>query len=537
MASNYIPDNIDAVLCISSVVELRAYLELYTINWGQLSKYKKKDSDFPLFELLEKIDGETLGERAYRLLYPAPSCRTCQSKSAIFYNWQRGYSQYCGKKCMAGDADLNQRTTAARTSTMLERYGVATSLQSRELKKKIESTNIEKYGHALPIMNSDVHARQQSTLLARYGVCVPSKNKDIAIKSGDAKRKSTWDNRILSLRDSVEYIDERSFNNREDRSWKCVKCSNIFTHNWDATQRNPICRNCTPMIKGSSIFEQEIYDFICANYGMTVERNKRFYYGSRYFELDIFIPELNFGVEFNGLYWHSELSGKDRNYHKVKKEFFNELNIRSAFIFEHEWINNSAICKSMILHKLGISTASIYARSCSIISPDKSNVVEFLKSNHISGYADHSIAYALSYNGELVALATFKVDRFGQDKSIYELIRFCTRAGYSVPGALSKLINKFQRDHKKMVKTFCDLRWGDGQSYIKSGFKRVKITSPCCWYFDKHNVVYHRSIFQKKKLLSILDLEDSSETEWQLAQRLNLNRFWDCGSIVLHKEA
>jgi len=35
-------------------------------------------------------------------------------------------------------------------------------------------------------------------------------------------------------------------------------------------------------------------------------------------ELDIVIPSKGIAIEFNGLYWHSEASGKDRNYHLDK---------------------------------------------------------------------------------------------------------------------------------------------------------------------------------------------------------------------------
>lgn len=437
---------------------------------------------------------------------------------------------------MHADADLQCRIAETRAGVMLEKYGAPTSMQSPELKKKIQSTMIDRYGSISPMGDAGVQGRQQASLFARYGVTIPAKNADIAKKSGVAKKKSTWDARVLSLADSFKYIDEQPFDNKADRLWQCLSCSSTFTHNWDATQRNPVCRSCQPMTRGTSIFEQEIYDFLSSNCNLTIERNRRFYYGRQYYELDIFIPELNFGIEFNGLYWHSELAGKDKNYHKTKKEFFDASKIRVLFIFEHEWVKNSSICKSMILHKLGLSLSRIGARDCTVIPLDKNVAADFVKSNHIAGYASHSIAYGLEYNNKLVAVATFKVDRFGKDKSVYELIRFCTAAGYSISGALSRLISRFQADYKKPVKTFCDLRWGDGQSYIKSGFKCVKITLPCCWYFDKYDVVYHRSVFQKKKLLSILDMTDSTYTEWQLAQKLNLNRFWDCGNMVLYKE-
>lgn len=62
-------------------------------------------------------------------------------------------------------------------------------------------------------------------------------------------------------------------------------------------------------------------------------------------EIDIFIPELNIGFEYNGLYWHSK---KDELYHLKKLEKCNEKEIRLYSFFEDEWIYKRDIVKSYI---------------------------------------------------------------------------------------------------------------------------------------------------------------------------------------------
>lgn len=72
------------------------------------------------------------------------------------------------------------------------------------------------------------------------------------------------------------------------------------------------------------------------------------------FQLDVFIPEINKGVEFNGEYWHSEegLSvGRPKwkkedlkNYHKIKQCFFNKLGIKYIDIWQKDWTQNKNKC-------------------------------------------------------------------------------------------------------------------------------------------------------------------------------------------------
>jgi hypothetical protein len=291
------------------------------------------------------------------------------------------------------------------------------------------------------------------------------------------------------------------------------------------------------MIKGTSKFETEILKFLELNNVSNISSNIRFQKkDSGYFELDIFLPDKNIGIEYNGLYWHSELAGKNRNYHSEKYNFFKDRGIKLISIFEHKWLNKRDICESMLMHKLGLTNQTIFARKCSIVDVVRDEANKFIDTNHISGNSLFSTAIGLKYNNEIVAIATFRKDRFSANKSAFELIRFCTKRGISVVGGLDKLISNFQKRVNADIKTFCDLTWGDGNGYLKSGFKLIKTLPPCCWYFDKHGTVSHRSKFQKKTLLKMLSLEESTKTEWQLARELNLNRFWDCGNLSFIKK-
>lgn len=74
------------------------------------------------------------------------------------------------------------------------------------------------------------------------------------------------------------------------------------------------------------------------------------------FMLDLFIPNLNKGIEFDGTYWHSfpaQFNSKNRrgwpiddikNYQKIKDAFFNKLGIEVLHISEEDWIKDSQMC-------------------------------------------------------------------------------------------------------------------------------------------------------------------------------------------------
>ena len=58
--------------------------------------------------------------------------------------------------------------------------------------------------------------------------------------------------------------------------------------------------------------QKEILDYIKELGFNVINNHKKSLNGV---EIDIFIPELNIGFEYNGLFWHSEKMGKDKNYH------------------------------------------------------------------------------------------------------------------------------------------------------------------------------------------------------------------------------
>jgi len=77
------------------------------------------------------------------------------------------------------------------------------------------------------------------------------------------------------------------------------------------------------------------------------------------------LPELNIGIEYNGLYWHSE-QNKEKEYHYNKWKLCNDKGIQLITIWEDDWNYKKDIVKSIIKNKLKLNNIKIYARKCKI---------------------------------------------------------------------------------------------------------------------------------------------------------------------------
>jgi len=249
-------------------------------------------------------------------------------------------------------------------------------------------------------------------------------------------------------------------------------------------------------------------------------------------ELDFYFPGKKIAIEMNGIYWHTEVSGrKNRTYHLNKLKLCQAQNIDLVSFTDEDWYANPEICKSMIRHRLGLSETSVYARSCKRVTVDNTVGKKFFIDNHISGHARAAFYIGLEYKDELVACVSLGTPRF--DKSAdYELIRFATKTNTVVVGGFSKMLKGVDGS----VMTFSDKMYGTGGVYAKAGFKWIGST-PCGYRYTKQNKTYNRMQFQKHKLPQKLKTFNPDLTEWKNMQLNGYDRIWDCGHLKWIKDS
>jgi len=417
--------------------------------------------------------------------------------------------------------------------TNMKRYGVEHVFQSEIVKDKIKQTFLERYGVEHNMQLNETKEKIYKTNKDRYGNKIASKTDIVKNKIRNSHLNKSWKN-ILEYKEVIPLFSEDEFNGvgkYEEYKWKCIKCGNIFKDHTHSSL--PRCLKCYPKMQGTSKKEQELQEFI-SNY-INIENNKRFYYDKRrFYELDIFIPELNIGIEFNGLYWHSELEGSNKNYHIDKHNYFLSIGIKMFTVLENEWDFKNNIVKSILLNKINLTKNKIYGRKCVFRELDNNTYKTFLLFNHIQGYASSKYKYGLYYNEELVAIMGIGKNRFTNG---YELTRFCNKLNTNIIGGFSKLLTNILKLHNiDNLISYCDLRYSDGKSYLKNGFELKYISKPNYWYFKPNSELQSRLKFQKHKLKDKLDIFNKDLTEWENMQMNGYNRIWDCGNFVLIKK-
>lgn len=240
-----------------------------------------------------------------------------------------------------------------------------------------------------------------------------------------------------------------------------------------AGQSCPTCAGVNPKA------EQDMVSFI-ESLGVKVQKQTRQVIPP--YEIDIWLPEFNIGIEHHGLYWHTESRQKGK--HKKKWEAAEAIGIRLIQVFEDEWANQKEIIKARFAALVG-RDAKIMARKTTIKILTFPEARDFLNARHIQGIGPSCMSYGLMYRENLVAVATFGRARSGgmiiNGGNNWEVYRYASEG--TVVGGFGKLLSAFIKEHKpQKINSYCDLRYGNGRVYQATGFVLDSITIPDYWW-------------------------------------------------------
>lgn len=424
-----------------------------------------------------------------------PVCPQCQ-KTLTFRVSARNYPLFCSPKC---------------------------SSSSDYVQQKIITTNLEKYGVIHNAAAESCKEKRNQTMLKKYGVKYTYERTDLRRKKYD----ETFENRIKNFDKVKPLFSKDQFIGVKHRyDWECLSCKTKFnTHLINGI--NPRCPNCFPVETGYSGAEKELVSFLQSMYSGIIIENDRTLITP--FELDIVIPELKIAIEYCGLYWHSELMGKNATYHLEKLNSCKSKGYRLITIFEDEWIIKQEIVKSRLSTIFG-KNKRVFARKTKIKEIDAKITSSFLEENHIQGSVKSSINLGLMDGSELIAIMTFGKSRFNKNAE-WELIRFANKLNYSTVGGASKLLNHFIKEYSpNSIISYSDKRWNTGNLYAQLGFEYNNDSPPNYFYFNNNLERKSRIQFQKHKLSTILENFDSSLTEVENMYNNKWNRIFDCGN-------
>ena len=480
----------------------------YPEEYQKISSYTSK---FDLKSFKEKI------WFYYHNLSEIPTC-PCGGKSKFSDRFDKGYNDFCSLDCANNHKD---EMVKRQKQSIQKKWGVDFFPQHKDFIKKQKETKKERYGDE----NYNNVNKMKSTKEKLYG--------DSGYNNSQKNAITRRDSFITTLKQKTndKFV---SYELRSDNiTLNCSLCkqdydiyNNLF--NYRTKQKSVLCTICNPTDeKQVSGLELDLINFVSSLVDIET-RDRKVLNGK---ELDILIPTKNLAIEFNGLYWHSDIY-KDKNYHLNKTIDCNKKGINLLHVFEDEWLEKSDIVKSIIKNKLGVWDKRIYARNCEIRVVDKSEEKSFLNSNHIQGFVGSSISYGLYHKDELISIMTFgglrKSLGYNSKEGSYEMLRFCNKLNYNVVGGASKLFKHFVKIYNpKQIISYSDNRYFDGSLYGKLGFEFIEETKPNYFYVINHN---RENRFKYRKDVLVKEGFDKSLTEKEIMKSRGYNRIWDCGN-------
>ena len=194
-------------------------------------------------------------------------------------------------------------------------------------------------------------------------------------------------------------------------------------------------------------------------------------------QYDVHIPDMNILIEINPSYTHNVIgnhwnkSGITKDYHKMKTA----VGVTNGYRVIHIWDWDDV---DKIVNMLS-PKKKIYARQCDIREVSKSDYIAFTNKYHLQG-ATKSLEFCLGLyrDDELMEIMSWGKPRFNKHYK-YELLRLCTKFGYSVVGGAEKLFkHSLERIGNNPIVSYCDLSKFSGDVYKRLGMKLLRTNSP-----------------------------------------------------------
>ena len=284
-------------------------------------------------------------------------CQCC-GKTLSYDETVRG-ATYCSNRCKLSsycNPFSREDIKAKIKKTLLSRLGVDNPAKSQEVQSKIVKTCLERYGSIFK-QSEEIKLKIKKTHEARYGMFYSktSEYKERVLKTNferyGVKHKNiinAW-NKISnsSLAEPMFTLEEfaRSNHKKDFLRWRCKDCGAVFYSRWDNGYLTSKCK-ChfkNPSANGSS-GEKELLGYVISLGLECVSHYKL----PGALEIDIYVPSLKLGFEFNGSYWHSLANGHGNGYHLNKTLCAEASGIHLVHVWEDEWKAMNEVIKKKI---------------------------------------------------------------------------------------------------------------------------------------------------------------------------------------------
>lgn len=356
-----------------------------------------------------------------------------------------------------------------RDKTMLAKYGVKYSMQSKEIQDKAKQTNLEKYGVENVSSLQEIKDKRIETIRDKYGV-------DNVFQSDEIKNAIKEHNKSVygveytaSLEDIKEKIRQTNLE-KYGVEWFCEHQKAIEANK--PYKISSINKKFAKKLEDNNIIYEMEYSIDTKSYDFKVDNTL--------IEID---PSYTHNVTLDTLFRDNRKNIKDKNKQLNKTLLANENGFNCIHIFD--WDDEDKII-NMLKPK-----AKLYARQCEIKEVPVIECVNFLNNYHLQGACHgQTIRLGLYYKDNLVEIMTFGKPRYNRNYQ-YELLRLCTHKDYMVTGGAEKLFKYFIENYNpRTVISYCDKSKFSGDVYTRLGFTLHRNNKPSKhWYNEK--LKYH----------------------------------------------
>lgn len=195
--------------------------------------------------------------------------------------------------------------TEKQKQTMIERYGTPNCMQNEDVKNKLFENNIKKYGCKCTLQVPEVIEKSKKTCMKKYGVHnVLCKNSPLRPSNiGFDKNPESNKKAHKTLQEKYGGSGSGSQVIREKIAKTCMKKYGHVTY--------PVYKDSYGLHESKG--QIELYNTIKNKYpDVAVIKNQRgLLLENKGLEIDIWIPQLRIGIEYNGDYWHDRNTYKD----------------------------------------------------------------------------------------------------------------------------------------------------------------------------------------------------------------------------------
>ena len=354
--------------------------------------------------------------------------------------------------------------------TMIAKYGVENPSKSEELRKKINETNLSRYGFSNPLQNPEIASKVsesrkmrreeiiesfKSTFMDRYGVDNPMKVPEFVDKIAQT---------MIRRYGVKSAIQVKEFRDKMIQTTLDRYGAPFYVQSEDHNRKYSHIR--------ISKINEKFIEFLNKR---GIKSEPEFRIDSKFY--DIHISGTNIVIEIDPTYTHNIIgnhwnsNGIDPDYHLEKTVTAEKNGYRCIHVFD--WDDWDKIIDLVAPKK------RIYARNCEVFFLNRDFGRQFLIDNHLQGSCrGQQLMLGLIHDGELYQIMTFGRSRYDKKHDL-ELLRLCTKRGYSVVGGASKLmkeaVTRFEVDN---VISYCDRSKFNGVVYEKIGMKKIRETAP-----------------------------------------------------------